>query len=131
MALIKNLSIGLQVKHEAFKKKMAEAGKSISDFAAKTKQSMSDVASSMGAIGGGFAVAAGAGFAAFSVSAVKAAAEAEQTEIAFSVLFGSVEKGNKALADMKQFADVTPFNTDEVIRSGKSLKAFGFETSQM
>ena len=59
---------------------MQEAGKSVSDFAArKTKQSMSDVASSMGQIGGGFAVAAGAGFAAFSVSAVKAAAEAEQT----------------------------------------------------
>jgi tape measure domain-containing protein len=131
MALIKNLSIGLQVKHEAFKKKMQEAGKSVSDFAAKTKQSMSEVAASMGQIGGGIAAAAGAGFAAFSVSAVKAAAEAEQTEIAFSVLFGSVEKGNAALAELKQFADVTPFNTDEVIKSGKSLKAFGFEANNI
>ena len=42
-----------------------------------------------------------------------------------------MEKGNQALAELKQFADETPFDTDEVIKSGKSLKAFGFEANNI
>lgn len=55
----------------------------------------------------------------------------EQTNIAYSVLLGSQEKANQKIKEMKQFADVTPFNTQEVLSAGKSLLGFGLEAEKL
>lgn len=97
--------------------KLASIGKSIAGAALKA-----------GAVG---LAGAGAAFTAFTIGAVKAGAEAEQTKIAFETLFGSAAKGAKALQDLTKFADVTPFDTREVIDAGKTLKAFGFDAHEL
>jgi tape measure domain-containing protein len=53
----------------------------------------------------------------------------EQTRVAFSVMFGSADKGNEMLDLMNEFANVTPFTNDQVIQAGKTLKAFEFEAA--
>lgn len=49
----------------------------------------------------------------------------EQTLIAFETMLGSAERAKDLMKDIKDFADVTPFNTEEVIQASKGLLAFG------
>ena len=51
--------------------------------------------------------------------------EMQQTETAFEVMLGSAEKGRAAIAKLIRFADVTPCDNPEIIRSGKSLLNIG------
>lgn len=55
----------------------------------------------------------------------------EQTLIAFETMLGDIEKAKKLLGDIKQFADVTPFDTEEVVQVGKKLLAFGIEEDKI
>ena len=43
--------------------------------------------------------------------------EMEMTRIAFNTMLGSAEKGAQTIALLQKFADLTPFNNDEVIKS--------------
>jgi tape measure domain-containing protein len=49
----------------------------------------------------------------------------EQTLIAFETMLGSAEKAKDLMQEIKDFADVTPFNTEEVVQASKGLLAFG------
>lgn len=72
----------------------------------------------------GFAgAAAGAGLAAREV--IKLGAAQEQTRLKFQTMLGAVDKGNAILAKLQTFANVTPFNTEEVVKAGQTLLAFG------
>lgn len=51
--------------------------------------------------------------------------EMEQTRVSFTTFLGSVEKANKAISDLNEFSNVTPFDNAQVIKSGKVLLAFG------
>lgn len=50
-------------------------------------------------------------------------ANMEQTRVAFSTFMGDTEKANKLIAELNQFANITPFNNEEVIKSGRVLLA--------
>jgi tape measure domain-containing protein len=58
-------------------------------------------------------------------------ANMEQTHLAFEVMLKDGNKANALLAQLNQFADVTPFNNKEVIQSGRSLLAAGFTLDQI
>jgi tape measure domain-containing protein len=73
---------------------------------------------------------AGKAFAAFSLFEVGKAvvgmgAGMEQTRVQFETFTGSVEKGNKVIADLQKFALDTPFEDEQVIAAGRGLLAFG------
>lgn len=51
--------------------------------------------------------------------------EMEQNRVSFETFLGSAEKANAAIAQLQQFANVTPFDTRSVVRAGKALIAFG------
>ena len=52
-------------------------------------------------------------------------AKQEQTRLKLEVMLGSVEKANALLGQMQKFANVTPFNTAEVVSAGQTLLGFG------
>lgn len=54
----------------------------------------------------------------------------EQYEIQLRVMMKSAEAAQRALAEMKKFADETPYNTGEVIAAGKQLYASGLSDYQ-
>ena len=58
-------------------------------------------------------------------AALKAAADLEQMGIAFQTMLGDVDRGNAVLNTLIKFANVTPFQTDEVVRAGKVMLAMG------
>jgi tape measure domain-containing protein len=58
-------------------------------------------------------------------SGIQKAAEMEQAEIAFGVLFKDVDKAKSVLADLSHFADTTPFELPELTTAARQLAAFG------
>ncbi len=66
-----------------------------------------------------------------SKSVISLAADMQKTRVAFEVMLGGAEKAKKALGDLIKFADVTPFQTDEVIAAGRQLLAAGTATSDL
>lgn len=56
---------------------------------------------------------------------VKLGSDLEQTRVQFETFTGSAEKGNAVIADLQKFAQITPFEDDQVISAGRQLLAFG------
>lgn len=63
--------------------------------------------------------------------AITGASQLEQLNIAFEVFLGSAEKAKKVVIDLRRFADVTPFETEQVNAAGRSLLAFGFTAQEL
>lgn len=106
-------------------KGLSSAASSISSFGS----SMLSMASGVGlATAGLFGL--NKGFDAVS-SAVQGAAEMEQAEIAFGVLFKSVDTAKAVLGDLSTFAADTPFELPELTNAARSLAAFGTEASDI
>lgn len=59
------------------------------------------------------------------------ASKMEQLNIAFEVFLGSADKAKRVLADLRRFADFTPFETEQVNNAGRALLAFGFSTEEL
>ena len=73
----------------------------------------------IGVLGFGTAI----GTAVFSIA--KMAGKLVQTKIAMETFLGSAEKAKQLISDLRQFADVTPFDTNSVIAAGKILAGAG------
>lgn len=72
-------------------------------------------------------IAAGVGIAGAAIGAfgLKAAADLEQTAIAFESLAGSAEEGQRILQSLQRFAATTPFEFPEITTSARRLLAMG------
>lgn len=55
----------------------------------------------------------------------------EQTKVAFATFMGDTEKANKLIGELNQFANVTPFNNEEVIKSGRALMSAGLDAGKV
>jgi len=64
-------------------------------------------------------------------SAVTGAANMEQAEIAFGVLFKSADTAKTVLSDLSNFAADTPFELPELTGAARSLAAFGTASSDI
>lgn len=63
--------------------------------------------------------------------ALKKASDFEQLTISFETFLGSAEKAKVVVQDLRKFADVTPFETEQVNKAGRALLAFGFNTREL
>jgi tape measure domain-containing protein len=75
--------------------------------------------------GVGAALAGGAAAMGVGVKAVKAAADFEQTKVAFSTLIGDAAKAKETLAKLRELGAKTPFQFPELADAGRKLIAFG------
>ena len=73
----------------------------------------------------GAALAGGAAVVAGGVKAVNAAADFEQTKVAFSTLIGDAAKAEETLASLRKLGAETPFEFPELADAGRKLIAFG------
>ena len=64
-------------------------------------------------------------------SIVTLGANMEQTRIAFTTFLGDAEKANVVIAQLNEFSNVTPFDNDAVIKSGRILLAAGIPAEQL
>lgn len=77
----------------------------------------------------GLGLAAGAGVLIKNIATL--GIEMEQTRVSFTTFLGSAEKANKAIADLNEFSNVTPFDNAQVIKAGKGLLAFGVSQNKL
>lgn len=117
----------------------AKTGQTVFDNLNRQAEGLQDKVSGISSLGAGISGIAGmigglvGGFAAFDgiTGIAKMAMDAEQTHIAFETMLGSTVKATAALADLKQFANTTPFESEEVTKSGRSLLAYGFAVNEL
>ena len=76
---------------------------------------------------GGILGRIGLAFSAFAIGKkiVTAGAEIESTRASFEVLLGSVEKGNKMIADIKNYGNLSPYESKDLNENAKMMLAFG------
>ena len=77
-------------------------------------------------IGAAAAVAVGVALVAAGTASVKAAADFEQTTVAFTTMLGSAEEADKFLRELAEFAKRTPFTIQGVELAARKLMAVGF-----
>lgn len=75
------------------------------------------------------AVAGGIGFVGKKV--IELGAGMEQTRLSFSTFMGDTEKANKLIGELNQFANVTPFDNAEVLKSGQMLLSAGMSADKV
>jgi hypothetical protein len=73
----------------------------------------------------GAAMAGAAGAVGVGVKSVTAAADFEQTKVAFSTLIGDAAKAEATLAKLRELGAATPFEFPELADAGRKLIAFG------
>ena len=91
----------------------------------KTKSSFAGLGGLLARVG----AAAAIGMAAKSI--VTLGANMEQTRVAFATFLGDADKANVLIAQLNEFANITPFNNDEIIKSGRLLLAAGIPAEQI
>lgn len=64
-------------------------------------------------------------------SIVTMASDVENSKVAFEVLLGSAAKATSMLADMKKFADSTPFTFTDLQQAGKTMLGFQIPANQV
>ena len=62
-------------------------------------------------------------------AALKAAADNEQLQVAFTTMLGSADKATSLMKDLSTFAAATPFESDEIQGAAKMLLAYGSSAS--
>lgn len=75
------------------------------------------------------AVAGGIGFVGKKV--IELGAGMEQTRLSFSTFMGDTEKANKLIGELNQFANITPFDNAEVLKSGQMLLSAGMSADKV
>lgn len=89
--------------------------------AAKTTGLVLKLGTGLGALAGGVSI----------LSALSKAANMESLNVSMEVLIGNAEEATKVMAELRQFAGATPFNTREVMEAGKNLIALGSSTETL
>jgi len=110
--------------------KASEAFKSVQDKldGLQGKMKTAEDASKKFALGlAGVGVAAGG----FAMKAIKAASEAEQMQISFTTMLGSAEKAQNFIAQMKEFAAKTPFETTDISKAAQTFLSFGMDVESV
>lgn len=117
MATLGDLVVNLGVNSKPFRKGLSSAHGSLSRFLSSVKSGIVTLAK--------FGAAGAAAIGGISVVAVRLAASAEQTEIAFETMLKSADKAQKLIGDVRKFTASTPFQEADILQSAKSLLAFG------
>lgn len=103
-------------------KKNERFANSFSDIDKRADRTGASIKRMMGAIG--LSLTAASVFA-FAKDSLQQSAQAENQKIAFKVLTGSKFQGDALYGQIRKMADVTPYESQELMRSGKMLLGFG------
>lgn len=130
----KNSSAAAAAKAAGSNENLASAQKMAAETANKVSSSISGSTSKLDEFRSAVKLAwaaAAAGAAAAGLSAVKASAQMEQLQIAFTTMLGSAEKAKDLLGQLQDFAQRTPFDMESVVNGSRRLLAMGYSAEQI
>lgn len=82
----------------------------------------------LGALGVGFSAAK---FVDIGRQAIKASSDFEQAGVAFGVMLGDAKKAKRLVNDLQNMANVTPFETQDLLDASKTLLNFGISANEV
>lgn len=132
---VKNVIFRLQAETGKLRKELADVKKQIGGIGDQTARvekefnGLSGVIKKAGIALAGFQI--GRGLLSFGQDAIKAAADFESLNIAFTTFLGDSKEAEKVLKDLEDFSVSTPFTPEQVQNAGKALLAFGVETDKL
>jgi len=111
----------------------SEADRKLNDLGDESKGGswMGKLTGASSKLGAAMAFGVGGGIAALGGLGIAAAAQAEQSEIAFTSIMGDAGKAKSFLADLSQFAAATPFELPGLKDAASRLLATGTEASRV
>jgi tape measure domain-containing protein len=119
----RNVEYVIQLR-DKFTKNLKNANKTISQMEKNTSKLASTFKNFLPVLG---AAGIGAGV----KSIIDLGIEMEKTRVAFATFLKDGEKANKLISQLNEFANVTPFNNQEVIKSGRVLLAANIPAEQI
>lgn len=140
----KKLAIIISAQDRA-SKQLKDISAHIDELGSKTKSSMGEAEkstsrfdSTLGVLGSRIRFVAetfaiygvGKAITGFAKSSVEAAAELQQTSMAFQTLIGNTKEANKVFAELVKYANVTPFQTKDIEQAAQTLLGFGTSGEQ-
>ena len=120
--LIKAETKGLRAELDKTNRKLDKTGKKAKSTGAKLKKALS--AAKVGA------VALGVVLAKLTKDIIKVGMEFEDLKDSLDVVFGSMKDGDKAMKNILEFAQTTPFQIEEVTKAFIALKSVGLEPNR-
>ena len=123
MSVIGNINVKVGANIADLSKGLDSASKEVGGFGS----GLASLAMKGGGLAAGFFGVSSA-IEAFS-NGIKGAADMEQAEIGFGVLFKSADTAKAVLGDLSKFAAETPFELPELTSAARSLAAFGVDAS--
>ena len=120
MSSLGDIVIGLRMDYAQFQRGSSVARSDLGSIA----NSARSTATWIGALASASASAA-------AVMSVKLAADAEQSGIAFEVMLGSAKKAKQTLAELRDYANVSPYNMIGVRENAKLLLNMGVESQKV
>lgn len=138
IAAYKQEQLEIKKAAEAAKQAAQATSQANSAMSSSTQQTMGDVGklgnafeAMKGIAAIGFITEIGRSIASMGSSAIMAAAQMKQYEVAFSTMLKSTEAGKVMLQELKDFATATPFDVPGVVESAQQLVAFGFDAKSI
>ena len=118
---------------------LRDVSKSVEDVRSKMDGLQSKIGNGSNGVSGGFSkltslamrFGAVAGVGIMAKKVVSLGADMEQTRVAFGTFMGDTEKANTLIAKLNEFANFTPFDNAEVIKSGKMLLSAGMSSDKI
>lgn len=110
-----------------FKKGLMEVKGEVNSFA----DGVQNVGRQAMKVGGVMSLALTVPIVGLGTAAAKAAADFEQSNVAFTTMLGSAEKAATLLKEISEFAATTPFQIKEVESAARQLLAYGFAQDQI
>lgn len=124
---IGELAVRLSADVSDFKASMGEVTKQLDTMG----RQLDNMSARLGAAGTALTASVTAPILGLGYAALESAAKFEQTEKAFTTLFGSAETAKQMLADLSTFAAKTPFELPQVLDAAKKFRAMGFEANEI
>lgn len=126
------LKILISAEVDRYIKALNDAENKTTSFGSKAKSTLGEIGSGLGLNTASLGLAGvTAALLAAGTAAVKASADFEQYKISFEVMTGSAEKGLSLLNSLRDFANVTPFTTDDLARASTVLLQFGTDLNEV
>jgi tape measure domain-containing protein len=97
----------------------------------KAQQSLRSTGANLVSLGGKMTAGVSLPILGIGGAALKAAADNEQLQVAFTTMLGSAEKAKTLMADLAQFAAATPFESSEIQQASKMLLAYGSDAGKL
>ncbi|HHW13400.1 MAG TPA: tape measure protein, partial [Firmicutes bacterium] len=128
---LKNLFVVLSAHTGGFHAEIDKASRTLKKFSMDHRRDFDELSRAADRAFAAIGAAASVGFGLAAKAGLDFNSRMQQAQIAFTTMLGDAEKAKSMLKELKDFADVTPFEFPELTDAAKKMLAFGFSAESI